>query len=138
MARICNGDGNAFRVILLSTRSRAPTHQRLSAPGTSRLTLHSSRPRAGRWLGASAPRASEIRVSVWPAREGTWRLSERTLAARNSRSQRWHMQENRSEGEWPRSEEHTSELQSRFDLVCRLLLEKKKSRRRGPDHADAH
>src|SRR5437868_12263273 len=27
--------------------------------------------------------------------------------------------------EW-RSEEHTSELQSRFDLVCRLLLEKKK------------
>src|SRR5437868_12997783 len=31
--------------------------------------------------------------------------------------------------QWPgnnRSEEHTSELQSRFDLVCRLLLEKKK------------
>src|SRR5699024_11983645 len=25
-----------------------------------------------------------------------------------------------------RSEEHTSELQSRFDLVCRLLLEKRK------------
>src|SRR5438067_9380668 len=33
-----------------------------------------------------------------------------------------------------RSEEHTSELQSRFDLVCRLLLEKKKRKRqsRGP------
>src|SRR5699024_11866872 len=28
-----------------------------------------------------------------------------------------------------RSEEHTSELQSRFDLVCRLLLEKKKTDR---------
>src|SRR5699024_12317083 len=28
--------------------------------------------------------------------------------------------------EQDRSEEHTSELQSRFDLVCRLLLEKKK------------
>src|SRR5438067_6674996 len=27
-----------------------------------------------------------------------------------------------------RSEEHTSELQSRFDLVCRLLLEKKKQK----------
>src|SRR5437868_7703184 len=27
-----------------------------------------------------------------------------------------------------RSEEHTSELQSRFDLVCRLLLEKKNAR----------
>src|SRR2546422_3132542 len=35
---------------------------------------------------------------------------------------------------WPRgrrerSEEHTSELQSRLHLVCRLLLEKKKHRR---------
>src|SRR2546428_5595394 len=29
-----------------------------------------------------------------------------------------------------RSEEHTSELQSRSDLVCRLLLEKKKKNRR--------
>src|SRR5699024_12041040 len=29
-----------------------------------------------------------------------------------------------------RSEEHTSELQSRFDLVCRLLLEKKKKHNR--------
>src|SRR5207247_9981620 len=29
---------------------------------------------------------------------------------------------------WLRSEEHTSELQSRVDLVCRLLLEKKKCR----------
>src|SRR5699024_11428802 len=28
-----------------------------------------------------------------------------------------------------RSEEHTSELQSRFDIVCRLLLEKKKKQR---------
>src|SRR5689334_23993978 len=27
----------------------------------------------------------------------------------------------------PRSEEHTSELQSQFHLVCRLLLEKKKN-----------
>src|SRR5207249_8982868 len=27
-----------------------------------------------------------------------------------------------------RSEDHTSELQSRFDLVCRLLLEKKKNK----------
>src|SRR5260370_21827946 len=27
---------------------------------------------------------------------------------------------------WPRSEEHTSELQSHLNLVCRLLLEKKK------------
>src|SRR5207249_11872390 len=34
--------------------------------------------------------------------------------------------EGRGGGPGHRSEEHTSELQSRFDLVCRLLLEKKK------------
>src|SRR5438105_5714463 len=32
-------------------------------------------------------------------------------------------------GRIARSEEHTSELQSRVDLVCRLLLEKKKQQR---------
>src|SRR5215475_14974429 len=32
-----------------------------------------------------------------------------------------------------RSEEHTSELQSRENLVCRLLLEKKKKKERRPD-----
>src|SRR5260221_7360087 len=31
--------------------------------------------------------------------------------------------------EWLRSEEHTSELQSHSDLVCRLLLEKKKNKK---------
>src|SRR5437867_10119797 len=30
----------------------------------------------------------------------------------------------------PRSEEHTSELQSPYDLVCRLLLEKKKKKKK--------
>src|SRR5207249_9315330 len=40
-----------------------------------------------------------------------------------------------------RSEEHTSELQSRFDLVCRLLLEKKKNNLHGHDtqeHVDSY
>src|SRR3989475_6815703 len=43
-----------------------------------------------------------------------------------------------------RSEEHTSELQSQSNLVCRLLLEKKKKKqkpderhRHGPDHHPA-
>src|SRR5690349_23451549 len=35
-----------------------------------------------------------------------------------------------------RSEEHTSELQSRRDLVCRLLLEKKKSQSSGLGSGD--
>src|SRR2546422_5564804 len=34
-----------------------------------------------------------------------------------------------------RSEEHTSELQSRLHLVCRLLLEKKKTRQSGAGFA---
>src|SRR5438067_8170896 len=42
-------------------------------------------------------------------------------AARGHRHRDWHRRSAED-----RSEEHTSELQSRFDLVCRLLLEKKK------------
>src|SRR5690606_41587171 len=38
----------------------------------------------------------------------------------------WHRSEERA----VRSEEHTSELQSRENLVCRLLLEKKKKKKR--------
>src|SRR2546422_5113933 len=34
----------------------------------------------------------------------------------------------------PRSEEHTSELQSRLHLVCRLLLEKKKNKKKRHIH----
>src|SRR5688500_19287644 len=34
---------------------------------------------------------------------------------------------------WHRSEEHTSELQSPCNLVCRLLLEKKKTQHRSPE-----
>src|SRR5438034_6910311 len=38
----------------------------------------------------------------------------------------------RSSASSSRSEEHTSELQSHSDLVCRLLLEKKKNKRPKP------
>src|SRR5689334_25099726 len=34
-----------------------------------------------------------------------------------------------------RSEEHTSELQSQFHLVCRLLLEKKKKKKNNNNHS---
>src|SRR5699024_12647605 len=39
-----------------------------------------------------------------------------------------HIKPGRGPSAMGRSEEHTSELQSRFDLVCRLLLEKKNVR----------
>src|SRR5437868_9862635 len=63
-------------------------------------------------------------LPIWPrsgsstARSPAWNGAPRSTPVRTCTS--------RSCGRSPRSEEHTSELQSRFDLVCRLLLEKKK------------
>src|SRR5699024_12598799 len=58
------------------------------------------------------------------------RLHIRGLARAAGPEERLHLVEEDHDGEAGpaarRSEEHTSELQSRFDLVCRLLLEKKK------------
>src|SRR5260221_2292303 len=51
------------------------------------------------------------------------RLPEETLSAARRRVARPHLCRMLPAG---RSEEHTSELQSHSDLVCRLLLEKKK------------
>src|SRR2546421_8422827 len=57
-------------------------------------------------------RADEIKQTLMPLERED--LNRQFAALRSSRSKR--------------SEEHTSELQSRSDLVCRLLLEKKKKK----------
>src|SRR5699024_12390642 len=59
---------------------------------------------------------------------GEWcrSCSSRRSRPTSSRSVRTRISTFRCTGITGRSEEHTSELQSRFDLVCRLLLEKKK------------
>src|SRR5260370_7700786 len=54
--------------------------------------------------------------SSWRKRKRWFQLTLDTCAIRFTRSS-WS----------PRSEEHTSELQSHLNLVCRLLLEKKKT-----------
>src|SRR5437667_1949854 len=56
-------------------------------------------------------------------RSSRWSRSTRSRATPSAASIAW-----RAPGRGPRmrSEEHTSELQSHHDLVCRLLLEKKK------------
>src|SRR5436309_7718522 len=70
------------------------------------LSLHDALPISrGRWR-CSAGRSWRV--------TGRWR--------RSSPTPRWPTRT-------PRSEEHTSELQSRENLVCRLLLEKKKKRK---------
>src|SRR3712207_7920316 len=79
------------------------------------LSLHdalpiSKTPRAG-------PRPQAPRPCLW----GTSQRA-RALAPRSSSRCRWGRGSRRL-----RSEEHTSELQSRQYLVCRLLLEKKKN-----------
>src|SRR5204862_7698328 len=69
------------------------------------LSLHDALPISGNRASADRPAAQgEERVAVLD--QGRPRRAQRRV---------------------PRSEEHTSELQSRRDLVCRLLLEKKKS-----------
>src|SRR2546428_13867219 len=57
-----------------------------------------------------------------------WALSMyRSLKTRGRSRADENREQNRRHGRFRfRSEEHTSELQSRSDLVCRLLLEKKK------------
>src|SRR2546430_10295811 len=58
-----------------------------------------------------------------PTRERFDRLQHYTSGEARPDQQR----RRRFEPEWRRSEEHTSELQSQSNLVCRLLLEKKKN-----------
>src|SRR5687768_18168332 len=74
-------------------------------------------------------------VNVW--REETTGLAGRRLRCRRRRHRRairfwWESGRHLFAGMAiaPRSEEHTSELQSRLHLVCRLLLEKKKKKKK--------
>src|SRR2546427_1149225 len=71
--------------------------------------------------GAAAPRGAQPR----PAACARWR--QRGAAARVHRRPCGPGAGRRAAGRRLRSEEHTSELQSQSNLVCRLLLEKKKN-----------
>src|SRR5699024_9304413 len=116
-----------------SCSNRRPcSPQALSSSGGRATPLRSSTPNnAGRAWAHTLPVTT---VSPWP---GQHRL-------KGWRARWWSPRahpESRSTGfvpaEHARSEEHTSELQSRFDLVCRLLLEKKKRKmiRTQPTHS---
>src|SRR2546430_6675893 len=62
---------------------------------------------------------------AWPTSTSETRLARLTARGLPKRRSSPPLQIRR-----PRSEEHTSELQSQSNLVCRLLLEKKKRNRR--------
>src|SRR5437660_3153680 len=81
------------------------------------LSLHDALPISTRCLRNGAPSARARcadTFSAWRRRAPPWRPPSRSPTPGNR----------------PRSEEHTSELQSRGHLVCRLLLEKKKTKKK--------
>src|SRR5439155_20737940 len=74
---------------------------------------------------------NHFHLVLWPRNDGE--LSRFMQWLTMTHAQRWHAHRRSvgrgrpyGDGPWTRSEEHTSELQSRGHLVCRLLLEKKK------------
>src|SRR5690625_6831905 len=73
--------------------------------------------------GNTAPARTATSQGPLPADGGSGPTASRAPAPGGDRSARA-----------PRSEEHTSELQSRGHLVCRLLLEKKKQKRKSIGH----
>src|SRR2546422_4330997 len=84
---------------------------RIGAPPATRTALHGGGPSRGRTLSQTrARRQGRMLCGLLPA----WSVTRDGGAGRRGRR-------------LGRSEEHTSELQSRLHLVCRLLLEKKKT-----------
>src|SRR5437868_12973692 len=87
-----------------------------NAPSTTvlyTLSLHDALPIFSHWSWAMRSAALGTGDTAAGQQQGSWRT-----CALSPESRRVYLRA-------PRSEEHTSELQSRFDLVCRLLLEKK-------------
>src|SRR5207247_4791628 len=101
---------------------------RLSTPEISTLSLHDALPIwKDRARSARIRRAHRGELRRLRSRARCARLRDRFGVAR--RADLWRAivafaRDARHSN--PRSEEHTSELQSRVDIVCRLLLEKKK------------
>src|SRR5207244_11521745 len=96
--------------------SRAP-------PATHTLSLHDALPISVARTGETMTRSGKALVFTgyqWRGRADDWR--EVLFVERD-----WKQMKTSA---LPRSEEHTSELQSPDHLVCRLLLEKKKDMRR--------
>src|SRR5205085_6275624 len=74
--------------------------------------------------GNVSVRLDDGRVVATPTQTCKGRMTEDSLAVTDIEGKA--LNERRASSELARSEEHTSELQSQSNLVCRLLLEKKK------------
>src|SRR5207249_12093072 len=93
-------------------------------PETYTLSLHDALPISD--IRDERPRIGEAGERAEFAEQGGGRLR---ADARDGLQQLGIKRPNAGRAGKQRSEEHTSELQSRFDLVCRLLLEKKKKKK---------
>src|SRR5699024_12445447 len=107
-------------------RRSSPLRTPVTSPSAAPLSLHDALPISGcapAW-SRRAPHRSQTGTAAPPRSPAQWAGTHTARAApQQSRSHRTTLL--LSYLHTPRSEEHTSELQSRFDLVCRLLLEKK-------------
>src|SRR5437867_6541422 len=135
-----SASGSEARLSLTPARARAGRSRGMvtsigsqgekSRPSSQAAVLPENAARSGNrlptaWSVNSTSWCRPVQV-YWPRlirRHGlVWRLSQLSQESRDSATvDGWGL---RSFG---RSEEHTSELQSPYDLVCRLLLEKKKN-----------
>src|SRR3712207_7041303 len=91
-------------------------HLRAGFAAVDRVRPGQRTPFFARTLAASTTARDHSMAPCWPSRSSTARCSRRHSPACVQATKR----------RCARSEEHTSELQSRQYLVCRLLLEKKK------------
>src|SRR5690349_22319098 len=101
---------NFLSVMKLTTPPTASEPYEADAPPVTTSTRFTSS--CGNWLTSVTP-VTFAPTTRWPSSRVRVRMVPRPRRLSELKP-------------WMRSEEHTSELQSRRDLVCRLLLEKKK------------
>src|SRR5687768_11428025 len=103
---------------------------RFPAPHTHYLEVEAAIPTGGRgevevYMATWTPGSYLIREYERNVEAVTATAGSRALAVAKSTKNRWKITTGGAPTVTLRSEEHTSELQSRLHLVCRLLLEKK-------------
>src|SRR5215218_5606613 len=133
------GTGTEYAFVRTNTSSSAATTRRIDDASSSacrgaRGACRRARDRAGGLAGRRRRQESEerrrrrrrLRPDERVDRQPDRRLRPGRRRALDSRRHLPHRRKRRRRAARDRSEEHTSELQSHSDLVCRLLLEKKK------------
>src|SRR6266516_6416254 len=109
--------------------TRGVTHDRRVPSDVEAITPSSWPTRSGSTPATSTawPRSSRTSSTTASSARVTWSPTSLRRRIHRGLPDRLGPSDEPVRGERRRSEEHTSELQSPYDLVCRLLLEKKKT-----------